>query len=613
MQLSSQRSKPRKKKAAAAQEKSQRDLNIERATKLCQEGQYTKSLQALVSLGLAENNPATLREMKAKHPTGAPPKIPTTDSTPLYFSPSQVLEACQTFHKGSAAGPSGLRPEHLMIMLKSSPANRVAKAETQLTRLVNCMAKGAVPDTVSPFLCGARLIAANKKSGGLRPIAIGNILRRLTSKLVARAVNGRMEQLLAPHQMGVGVRGGCEAAVHAVRAAVSQNPDKWLLQLDLENAFNCVDRSHVLSEIAKLLPDCLAWAVTCYGTPSQLQFGKHTLSSSSGVQQGDPFASVCFALVLQPVVKSIETEVPTLAANVWLHDDGSAVGSEEELKKVVDIVKRDGPLRGLHLQPDKSTVWSPSPLAPGIKYPLGRGIKQIEEEGIKLLGAPIGSADFISQFISKRIEKVRTITDELPSLHQPHLEFVLLRSCLSLPKISYLLRSTDTLEFQHLLLEFDSITREALSRILGGPASNESWAQAKIPISMGGLGLRAAADHAAAAFSISFLTSQPLVRALLHQEEEDPVPLPAPLLHLVTAKVGAEEEITTEFFSNITQKMLSSKIDLHNQQLLLQQLKAQGNPREVARFSSVSIKDAHAGDFLSVVPSPGLNLLLRPS
>ena len=161
--------------------------------------------------------------------------------------------------------------------------------------------------------------------------------------------------------------------------------------------------------------------------------------------------------------------------------------------------------------------------------------------------------------------------------------------------------------------EFDSITREALSRILGGPASDESWAQAKLPISMGGLGLRAAQDHAPAAFSISFLSSQPLVRALLHQDDANVVALPAPILHLVAAKFGSEDEITTEFFHNLTQKMLSSKIDLANQQLLLDHLKAQGSQREVARFSSVSIKDSHAGDFLSVVPSPGLGLLLHSS
>ena len=501
-----------------------------------------------------------------------------------------------------------------MIMLKSSPANRVAKAETQLTRLVNIMAKGAVPAVVSPHLCGARLIAANKKSGGLRPIAVGNILRRLTSKLFSRAVSERMENLLAPHQLGVGIRGGVEAAVHTVREAVASNPDKWLLQVDLENAFNCVDRSFVLAEVARHLPDCLAWAVTCYGSASNLQFGKSSLSSSSGVQQGDPFASVCFALVLQPVIKAIEAEVPTLAANVWLHDDGSAVGSKEELKQVVAIVKRDGPERGLHLQPDKSSVWSSSPLAPGVKDPLGCNIKQVEEAGVKLLGAPIGSPAFMAQFVKKRVEKIKSITAELPSLHQPHLEFVLLRSCLALPKIVYTLRTTDPSLLSHLLQEFDSTTREALSRICGGPVSDLSWEQAKLPISMGGLGLRAAEDHAAAAYSTSFLSSQPILRSLLHLPEQAEHPfLPPSILNTLTTQTGAEEPMTSDSIQNYTQKMLSAKIDLHNHHTLLENLKAAGSLREVARFLSVSLKDAHAGDWLTVPPSPGLGLLLRPS
>ena len=363
-----------------------------------------------------------------------------------------------------------------------------------------------------------------------------------------------------------------------------------------------------------MLPDCLAWAVTCYGAASNLQFGKTSLSSSSGVQQGDPFAGICFALVLQPVVEAIKTEVPTLSANVWLHDDGSAVGTEEELKSVVAIVKRDGPQRGLHLQPDKSTVWSPSPLAPGNKDPLQCGIKQVEEPGIKLLGAPIGSDEFIAQFVKKKVEKIKIITAQLPSLHQPHLEFVLLRSCLALPKIVYILRTTDPSKFWHLLRDFDSTTRESLSRILGGAVSDRSWEQAKLPISMGGLGLRAAEDHAAAAFSISSLSSRPLLQSLLGLEQEDePAHLPAPILHQLTVKTGAEEAVSAEELQNLSQKMLSAKIDLHNQHLLLEGLKAAGSAREVARFHSVSLKDTHAGDWLSVVPSPGLNLLLRPS
>ena len=187
---------------------------------------------------------------------------------------------------------------------------------------------------------------------------MGNILRRLTSKLIAKGASDRMEALLAPHQLGVGIKGGCEAVIHSVREAVSQNPDKWVLQVDLENAFNRVSRSHVLSEVARLLPDCLPWVATCYGRASNLQFGKTSLSSSSGVQQGDPFASICFALVLHPVIQAIQDEVPSLATNAWLHDNGTAVGTEEELMTVVAIIQRDGPERGLHLQPDKSSVWS---------------------------------------------------------------------------------------------------------------------------------------------------------------------------------------------------------------------------------------------------------------
>ena len=144
----------------------------------------------------------------------------------------------------------------------------------------------------------------------------------------------------------------------------------------------------------------------------------------------------------------------------------------------------------------------------------------------------------------------------------------------------------------HLLQEFDSASREALSRILGGPISDLSWQQAKLPISMGGVGLRAAEDHAAAAFSTSLLSSQPLLRSLLHLEEEEaaePAPLPAPILHLLSAQTGAEEPLTSQSLQNLTQQMLSAKIDLLNLQHLQEALKAHGSVREVARFASVSL------------------------
>ena len=159
---------------------------------------------------------------------------------------------------------------------------------------------------MAPYLCGARLHAAKKKDNSLRPIALGNLIRRLVSKCFSSALASRAAALLGPHQLGVGTKGGCEAIAHAVRQVVREDPNKWVLQVDLINAYNQVDRGTVLEETARHFPEYLAWAITCYGSPSKLKFGKDDILSALGVQQGDPLAGLLFCLALKPVVDAIE-------------------------------------------------------------------------------------------------------------------------------------------------------------------------------------------------------------------------------------------------------------------------------------------------------------------
>ena len=72
------------------------------------------------------------------------------------------------------------------------------------------------------------------------------------------------------------------------------------------------------------------------------------------------------------------------------------------------------------------------------------------------------------------MEKVRNITGLLPQIEDPHTEFVLLRSCLALPKLSFLLRATDTSSHTAHLQEFDRVTQEGLNRILGAPVGDRA-------------------------------------------------------------------------------------------------------------------------------------------
>jgi hypothetical protein len=256
-----------------------------------------------------------------------------------------------------------MRPEHLKEALAAVAQNRSSRFQSVLAALVNLLASGGVPEEVAPYLGGANMFAAKKKDGGYRPIAVGNTIRRLVSKCIAYAVAARAAAFLRPYQFGVGVRGGCEGIIHATRILQGDEevPDgsKWLVQVDLQNAFNLVDRSKMFEEVRRHMPDISHWVESIYSVEAVLNLGDSTISSTTGVHQGDPLASLLFALALHPEIMAIVRAVPTLKQNSWFIDDGALGGNKYDLQQAIDILCQQGPERGLHLNATKSMVWCP--------------------------------------------------------------------------------------------------------------------------------------------------------------------------------------------------------------------------------------------------------------
>ena len=93
-----------------------------------------------------------------------------------------------------------------------------------ITDLVNLLLSGEVPQFVRASLFGGSITALAKKGGGVRPIAVGYTWRCLEGKVACRLVSARVAALLAPRQLGFGVTGGTEAAVHACRRYVENMP-----------------------------------------------------------------------------------------------------------------------------------------------------------------------------------------------------------------------------------------------------------------------------------------------------------------------------------------------------------------------------------------------------
>jgi hypothetical protein len=82
-----------------------------------------------------------------------------------------VIKAIRSFPAGSSAGPDGLRPQHLLDLINYQEAGHALVMA--ITALVNLLLQGWCPSEVTTVLFGGKLLALKKKSGGIRPIAIG--------------------------------------------------------------------------------------------------------------------------------------------------------------------------------------------------------------------------------------------------------------------------------------------------------------------------------------------------------------------------------------------------------------------------------------------------------
>ena len=106
---------------------------------------------------------------------------------------------------------------------------------------------------IASFLAGGNLTALVKSKQGssldIRPIAVGEALRRLTGKCLCALVRSKASEFFQPHQFGVACPMGAEKIVHGLRACVEKH---WLeenlvvLKVDMKNAFNLVSRQALL-------------------------------------------------------------------------------------------------------------------------------------------------------------------------------------------------------------------------------------------------------------------------------------------------------------------------------------------------------------------------------
>ena len=92
-----------------------------------------------------------------------------------------------------------------------------------------------------------------------------------------------------PYQLGFGIPGEVEAAVHATRMYLHNLPsNKALIKVDFENTFNSVRRDKMFCAVKRFILALLPYVHSAYSTESALLWDKVEITSAEGIQQGEP-------------------------------------------------------------------------------------------------------------------------------------------------------------------------------------------------------------------------------------------------------------------------------------------------------------------------------------
>jgi hypothetical protein len=380
----------------------------------------------LNSDGVYKVTPSVVETLKDKHPEGPGFFLDDINAQAINFSSEEVAEAIKSFPNGSSGGPYGLVEKMLKDMINDAQLGNTLL--TSLAKFCSQFCSGKMPIELACYYASARLIPLIKKDNGVRPMAVGDTLRRLVCKLGLKCSKIEATAVLYPHQLGVGVQGEAEAIIHSVAAMMENLKDNdVILQIDFTNAFNLVSREKMMELIRIHLPILTNLVYYLYSRSSNLVIGDVIIESCSGVQQGCPLAPLLFSLVLRELTE----EIANLDINVnqWFLDDGHIVGKGSEVLKALEIIEERGIILGLFLNLSKCVV-------------LGKHTDNFPEEvkrstaGLVVLGAPVGTSEFVENEVRKIVKKATDALLKSRELNDPQSELLLLRTCSGAQKLT---------------------------------------------------------------------------------------------------------------------------------------------------------------------------------
>lgn len=528
---------------------------VSAVTRAVGEGAISRATQMLISDGVMDSkDPEVFKQLQALHPSEPEVGMVQTDQLPKFefdqdpesnvHRMRELRKRVFSFPPASAAGPSGLRADHLKAMIGEMPGGEGEMLLKELDRFVCTQLRDGSPEGMAQILCCARLTPLKKKAkmvgsqDGVRPVAAGETLRRLVGKTFMHQEKVReANRDFLGKQHGVGVPSACSLVGMSLQQLVNclrkRGCDNWVVLLvDLKNAFNHISRMRLLTNILGKCPEAFPWLQTCLGKHTPLFVGGQVIMSQTGVPQGCPVSGWAFCLGINDILQEIDT---MLEWQAWYMDDGLLVGDMGQLANAIDCVEVRMRERGMEINWGKCVLWGPGATNEAVMGLQGRAIAKIPRtpygpgSGITVLGIPVtfpGDHTHAARVWGERLSKVKKILEVLEEFPEPHIQYTLLKLSLSACRVNDLMRACNLNAGAAECQQLTDAVRHCLEQIAGTltPITVQQWSQATLPVRHGGLGIDDPVTLRPAARMAGIVTFLNRIGPLSLQPDEDLIP-----------------------------------------------------------------------------------------
>lgn len=454
--------------------------------------------------GILPLNEETLDTLRQKHPgerevnEGALLQGPAPTVNPIIYDvidETMILQAAK--HTKGGAGPSGMDADGWRKPLTSrvygEAGNDLRKALANVTKKI--CTEEINNNSLEGFLA-CRLIPLDKKPG-LRPIGVGEVLRRVCGKAVMKVVKKDVMKSCSEVQMCAGHAAGSEAVIHSMRDVFEGEEAEAVLLVDAANAFNNINRKALLHNLNVLCPVFARYVNNCYNIPARLfVIGGYELKSIEGTTQGDPLGMAVYAIGLTPLL-DIMLELAMGTNMAAFADDVTAVGKCDALKSWWKILMDTGPLFGYYPQPAKSWLIVKEQFEQNAKEIFDDTAIQISTRGERHLGAVIGHLEFKEDYCRKLVQEWVNEIEILSNIAttQPQSAYAGYISGYQ-HKFSYFLRTIPGIE-DFLVPVEQALRHQFIPEITGGHIVNDDERiLLSLPPRLGGLGIKIVTQEA---------------------------------------------------------------------------------------------------------------------